>query len=270
MACTALARVRNEHADGVELLITRKDQEAVAGLLSPLVFLLDLVDELPDEIEDAVARPGLFPEVARGVTRSSGRYGRVSGTAELTLVERKKARLRSVEPGRDVDELRIHREVGQTAAVCEERLARFADRLVLPHGVLDVLKVEGALQLRREDGNAVEEEDEVEARAVLRSRLRRMVVELARDGKQIRRVLPLRLFVESTGRTEVGEAELAARVLDAVAQHVERSTPLNLGGETLEKLPLDRPGPVMLGELLPFLRLGGQDEVDAVYGQKAE
>ena len=55
------ARVRDELAHGVELLVARKDQESLAGLAALVVLLFDLVDELAHEVEHAVARPGLFP-----------------------------------------------------------------------------------------------------------------------------------------------------------------------------------------------------------------
>ena len=58
------ARVGHELPHAVELLVAREDQEALAGLATPLVLLLDLVDELAHQVEHAVARPGLVPEVA--------------------------------------------------------------------------------------------------------------------------------------------------------------------------------------------------------------
>ena len=80
-------RVGHEPAHAVELLVAWEDERPLAGLAALLVFLLDLVDELPHQVQDAVPRPGLFPEVARGVTRLRRRHGRVSGAAELAPVE---------------------------------------------------------------------------------------------------------------------------------------------------------------------------------------
>jgi hypothetical protein len=57
----ARARVGHELASAVELLVAREDQEALPGLAAPRVFLLHFVDELPHEVEDAVAQPGLLP-----------------------------------------------------------------------------------------------------------------------------------------------------------------------------------------------------------------
>ena len=55
--------MRHQFADGVELLVAREDQEALAGLAALLVFLLHLVDELAHQVEHAVARPGFIPQV---------------------------------------------------------------------------------------------------------------------------------------------------------------------------------------------------------------
>src|SRR5690606_24646221 len=80
---------------------------------------------------------------------------------------------------------------------------------------------------------------------------------------------PPGLLVEPARRAEVGEPELAARVLDAVAQHVERPASLDLGGEPPDELlPYCRA--VVLLELLPFLGLRGEDEVQHVARQQAE
>ena len=80
---------------------------------------------------------------------------------------------------------------------------------------------------------------------------------------------PLRLLVEPARRAEVGELELAAGILDAVAQHVERAAPLDLGGKALEELLAHRRA-VMLLELLPFLGLRCENEIDDVARQETE
>ena len=80
------ARVGHEFSHAVELLVARKDQEAVARLPPLVIFFLDLVNELPHEVEDAVARPGFFPQVPRGVPLPRWWNGRIAGTAELALV----------------------------------------------------------------------------------------------------------------------------------------------------------------------------------------
>ena len=258
------ARVGDELAHAVELLVAREDEKAPAGLPALLVLLLDFVDELAHQVEHAVARPGLFPEIGGGVALLRGRYGRVASAAELALVEGQKARPRAREVRRDVHEVRVRREVREAAAVGEQRLARVAVALVLADRVLDVLAGERVLEFGGEDRDAVQEQHEVEALLVLRA-----VVDLANGGEQVRRVQPPRLLVESARGAEVGEAKLAARVLEAVAEHVERTAPFDLGGEALEELLAHRRS-VVLFQLFPFLGLGREHEVHRVTRQQAE
>ena len=97
MAGARRPRVRHQAADGVELLVAGKDQMAGPGLAAPVVLLLHLVDELADQVEHAVARPRLLPQVGGGVAGPRGRHRRVAGAAELALVEGQEARPRAGE-----------------------------------------------------------------------------------------------------------------------------------------------------------------------------
>ena len=121
------------------------------------------MDELTHEVEDAVASPDLLPQVVGREARPGRRDRGVSRPAEAPLVERQEPSLRPGESGRHEHLLGVHREVGEAAPVGEERLARVAVGTVLPNGVLDVLAVEGVLELGREDGDTVQEEREVKA-----------------------------------------------------------------------------------------------------------
>ena len=199
-------RIGHEPAHAVELLIAREDQKAPAGLAAPLVFLLDLVDELPHEVEHAVARPGLLPQIGGGVAGPRRRHRRIAGAAEPAPVERQKARLRPGELRRDIDQVRVDREMREAAAIGKERLARVAVGLVLADRVLDFLAGQRVLQLGGEDRDAVEEQHEVEALLVPGA-----VAELADDGEEVAGMQPLRLFVEPAGRAEIGELELDPR-----------------------------------------------------------
>jgi hypothetical protein len=162
-----LPGVSDELADRVELLIAGEDEEALARFAAAVVLLLDLVDELADEVEDAVTRPRLFPEVPSRVAPLRRWNGRVAGAAEPPLVEGEEACLRAREVGGDVHLLGVHCEVGQAATVRKERLARISVGHVLANGILDRLTVQRVLQLGREDRDAVQEHDEIEAVLVL-------------------------------------------------------------------------------------------------------
>ena len=79
----------------------------------------------------------------------------------------------------------------------------------------------------------------------------------------------LELLVETARWPEVREPELAPRVLDAIAQHVERSPAGDLAREPAEEARL-HVGAVVLFQLRPFLWLSGQEEVHDVGRDQAE
>ena len=96
--------------------------------------------------------------------------------------------------------------------------------------MLDGLAGERVLELGREDGDAVQEESEVDALLGLLAE-----VELAHDGEEVGRVETLEFLVEAARWLEIGEPELAARVPDAVPQDVERAPPGDLARETAQE-----------------------------------
>ena len=259
-----IACVAHQPAHAIELLVARKYQEPPARPAPAIVLHLDLVDELPDEIEDAIAGPDPLPQVVGGEAHTGGRDRRISSAAEAPLVE-------GQEPGSGAGELgghehlfRIHREVGEAASVGEERLTRVPVVLVLVDRVLHVLTVERVLELGREDGNAVQEEGEVDALLGLFAE-----AELAHNGEEVGPVQALQFLVESARRPEVREPEFAARVLDAVSQHVERPAAGDLTRETAQETRL-HVSPVVLLEPFPLLWLGGQEEVEDIGPDEAQ
>ena len=72
LAGAVVARVAHQPAHAVELLVARKDQVALPGLAPAVVLRLDLVDELADEVEQAVPGPDLLPQVIGGKARTGG------------------------------------------------------------------------------------------------------------------------------------------------------------------------------------------------------
>ena len=166
--------------------------------------------------------------------------------------------------GGDVDQLGVDGEVREAAAVGEEGLARVAVGLVLPDRVLDGLAGERILELRGEDGNAVQIQHEVEALLVPGA-----VPDLAGDGEEVRAVEAPCLLVESARGAEVREPERAAHVLEAAPEDVEGAAPSNLGREALQE-PVPYLGAVVLREPLPLLRLGRLHEVEDLPRQEAE
>ena len=254
-------RVGHQAAHRVELVVAREDEAALAGLAALVVLLFHDMEELLQQVQHAVARPDLLPQVGGGEAAPGGRVARAAIAA---LVERQEARRRAAQAGGHVDQVRVGREMRQAAAEREERLLGVAVEAVLADGILDVLAGQRVLQFRGENGQAVQEEDQVQAVLVLQA-----VVHLAADRKEVAGVeLAIRL-VQPAGRPEVGELEFAAVALDPLPQDVQRAALLDLGGEPLQQ-PVARVRAVQLLELLPFLGLGGVDEGQGVLGDQAE
>ena len=84
--------------------------------------ILDPLDEVLDEIEDAVPRPGVLPEVRRRVAAPRRGDRRVARAAIVALVERQEAWSSAPQFGRHEDQIRVDREVRETPAEREERL----------------------------------------------------------------------------------------------------------------------------------------------------
>jgi hypothetical protein len=231
LARATAAGIAHQAAHGIELLVAGKDQKAFAGLAALVVFVFHLVDELPHQIKHAGGRPDLLPEVGGGVTGTGGWNRRVAGTAETPLVEGKEAGFRLRQLGGHIDQFGIHGEVTQTACVGEEWFAGITGGLVLADRVFDVLAGEGILEFGGEQGDTVEKEHQIEAVLVAGA-----VAELAHHGEEVGGMEPLRFRVEAAGGLEVGEAELAAGILDPLAQHIESAAAFDFRGHTPEEL----------------------------------
>jgi hypothetical protein len=141
-----VARVGDEAAHGVELVIAREDQVALAGLPALVVLLVNHLDEVLNQVEHAVPGPDPLPQVSRRKTLP-GR--RVSGTAVTPLVEGEEPGLGSLQVGSHINEIRIDREVRQATAEGEKRFTGVAVDPVLVDGVLHGLSHERIFQLRR-------------------------------------------------------------------------------------------------------------------------
>src|SRR5262245_50504440 len=163
------AGIAHEFPYTVELLIAWKDEKSLAGFSTLVVFFFDFLDELAHEVEHAVARPSLLPEISRGESLSCRRHGWVAGPSEFALIKGQKPCLWPGKVRGYVNQVRVHREMSQTAPVGEERFPQIAVVHVLADRVLDVLGVERVLQLRGEDRNAVEEQNKIETLLVLRA-----------------------------------------------------------------------------------------------------
>ncbi len=148
------ARGGFEPADRVELVVAREDDLLFVDLLAgaKLLFLRQ-VEEAPDDVEERVALPDLFPEVGGAIA------ARVLGVASAPMrapVERQERRALAAKERGHVREVGIHREVDQRAALeLEEPMPRIASP-VLCDRVLHGLVGERVLQLDGRDRQPVE------------------------------------------------------------------------------------------------------------------
>ena len=116
----------------------------------------------------------------------------------------------------------------QAAAQLEELLARVAITLVLLHGVIHRLLGQAVLQLEGGDGQAVDEQAQVQGKLGLVA----AVAQLPRDAEAVLPVLGLGLLVPRRRRA-IEQVDLVRPVIHALADHVD--------GPALADLPL-QPG----------------------------
>ena len=114
----------------------------------------------------------------------------------------------------------VHGEVGQAAAQLEELFNGVSVALVLLDGVIHRLLRQAVLQLEGGDGQAVDEQAQVQGKLGVIA----AVVELPRHAEAVLPVLDPGLLVPRRRRT-VEQVDLVRSVLDALAQHVNGAAP---------------------------------------------
>ena len=111
-------------------------------------------------------------------------------------------------------------EVDQAAAKLEELLPWIAVPLVLLDGVIHCLLGQAVLQLEGGDGQAVDEQAQVQGKLGLIT----AVAELPRHAEAVLPVLDPGLLVPRRRRA-VHQVDLVRAVLDALAEHVDGPSP---------------------------------------------
>lgn len=251
----------DQAAHGVELMVARENQQALARLPAVFVFFVVFVNEVLNQVEDAVARPNLFPQVGGGEAIEGGRVARA---VVVAAIEGEEARGGAFEFDGEEDVVGVNGEVRQTAAVSEERFARVAVLTVLAHGVFDVLPRERVFEFDGEERDAVEEESHIEAVFVLLA-----VFQLAHDAEEVALIEFLRFGVEGADGFEVGEVEFDAERFDAFAEDIQRAAFVDFAREALKKMRFGFVGGVF-AQFLPGFGLGDEDEVERVLRKQAE
>ena len=158
-------------------MIAGKDQFLFAGLFAVVIFFIVFVNEVLKEVENAIARPDLFPEIGGGEAVPGVGVARAIFRA---AIEGNETRGCAFEFGGEINNIGVHREVGETAAEGEERFARITVLPILADGVLHGLTRERIFEFNGEDGQAVEEESGIEAVLILLT-----VFQLAHDAEEV-------------------------------------------------------------------------------------
>ena len=221
------------------------------------------------DVEPALPRPDLFPQVGGG--EACG-VGRVAGAAVVAAVEWQEHRDRARQPGR-------HHHLGLADREMHERPAREAEQrlqqpafglrvavvAVLVHRVVDGLREVG-LQLHRGHREAVEEQHQVQRGLRVVGRVR----DLAHHAQAVGLVVGARRGVQRQRRLELGQHQRLAQAqhLHAPAQHVQRAALVQALAHPLGQHPGQR-GAVGLGEAGPGVGLGGFDPGEQVGREQA-
>lgn len=174
---TNLPGVDEEFPDYVELVITWEDLFPLLSAGFP-VFLLDDLCVVLQDIGQALTGEDVSPEE---VGFEPVGIRRVAGTVVVAQVEGEEPRRLSLEVSAEPHLMLVHGEVRDAATELEEFLPRVAVALVLLDCVLDGLFGQVVLQLECGDGQAVDEEAEVEGMPCFVT----AVAELARDAEPV-------------------------------------------------------------------------------------
>ena len=187
------------------------------------------------------------------------RIDRVARATVVALVEGQEDRGRAVQLGHHVDFAVAHGEMHQrTVGEREQRLGGLALGLgqavkaVLVDGVADALGEVG-LQLDRGHRQAVEEEHEVDAVLVVQG-----IADLPHHPQPVGGVAGEDVGIDGQRRLELGQLQrlLQAEQFDAVAQHIERATLVELIAQAGQQRFAGLRA-VVLGQGLPGLGLRG-------------
>ena len=220
-------------------------QLVVAG---PDLLLPDLLGVVLDDVGKALWRQGLLPEV---VGPEPLGVGRVSGASiRIPFVEGQEDGFGAGELGAEPDLVLVHGHVGGAAARPEQVFPGIPVLPVLLNRILHRLLGEVVLEFEGQDGEAVDEQHQVQGEA----RGLRAVMDLPGHGEAVQGVEGCGLLVAWAGGA-VEEADAVGTVVDALPEDVDDAAAADLPVEALEELSA---GVVVLVQLegLCGLRLG--------------
>src|SRR4051794_25268054 len=181
------AYVREQQPNDFELVVTRKDlcRRLPAG---SLVFRDDELRVVFDDVREAGRREDLLPEVV-GLQPIGIR--RIARSLIPAAIERQEPRRLPLQLRAETNFVIVDRKVDDAAAELEEQLVRIAVALVLLHRILDGLFRKAVLQFKRDHGQAVDEERDIEREL----RFVAAVPELPRNAEPVLRRTLLRFYI---------------------------------------------------------------------------
>ena len=155
----------NEFAHGVNLMVAGEDQVGPRlATLRPTV----LVDELLDQVKDAVPCSDPVPKVIRGIGAGDWSNWWIPCALVASRAERVESGGGPFESGGHIHKIRIDGDMGDAASRSQQCVSRIAVLAVLRHRVLHILPRERILKFGGEDRNAVHEDCQIQTLLALR------------------------------------------------------------------------------------------------------
>src|SRR5271157_6641503 len=175
-ARSSRARIGQEPVNYPELVVAR--EYLLLFLPSLFVGLFHHLGVILQDVREPLPSQCLFPKV---VGLQPLRIGRISGAVVESLVERQEPGILAFEFGAESHLLVVDGEMGHAASELKEQFAGITIPHVLLHGVIDGLLRQAVLQLECGDGQAINEEAQVEGELTFVL----AVAELTRDAEDV-------------------------------------------------------------------------------------
>ena len=253
MTRTVFPDMRQQPRNDVELMVARENHDIVPDA----IFVLFDMDVLLENFQQPVPEQHLFPEIGGLVTV---RVRRIALAADMactvgTLIERQEKSPFPLQAGRHVHVFQIDGEMHQNPFFeSENRVLVLPVETVLFDGVCRVLAGELAFQFHRHDGNAVDEQNDIDALFITRR-----IMELAGTVQDIAFVSLAGGLVHRGFRFPEYRAEPDALIDKAFSENGQQ--PFGIG---FAAKPFDQPsfavGAVNPDVAFPFTGLAALDE----------
>ena len=229
---TVYPDIREKFADHIQLVVARENEIFrpfhLAGLVIDLFLYLNK-NELADQVQDGILRQNILPHIGHAVFVRKGRISRTSGyPLAVAHIEGQEKGGIPGQFGGHIDLFQIHGEVDKAAGLEEKQTGLgIALGAVLVNGVLIGLSSGVALELKGDDGKAVQEYYHINALFVAGP-------DLLHDREDILAVFLRQIRVEGGGGLGVHQLQLLVGNLNAVLQHINQAA-AGFGGFRVDK-----------------------------------